>query len=686
MGNTQQKDHNLITLTINGTQVLDTRLEVLEGVEYIVAPVVAAQHQVLNGELVTADELGKYVEAWNGIALVAGHPKINGVFVSANDPQILEQWQIGKFFHAAIDGSRLVGEVWINHKKARELGGDALTILEAIERGDEIEVSTGYFRDLIPVIGKYNGKDYYGIATNLRPDHLAILPPGEIGACSWVDGCGVRANESEGAYRVPDVVRVLAHRVLPSLTKECEQSIATNLANGAPIPQDQMIRVAGFIDAIGKDPQRYGSPDRALITNAAATQVEPLVRVPHTVTRGPITNAHKSGIMVALLVPLEAAPLLIPNAEDLPDGSQPSSPGLLHITLAYMGHTDDADFDVQRVLDEVINFAQHTPVIPIEIGGVARFSVLDDIDGQGMTPYVLLTDSPVIGEFRDRLVEGLVWGAGARVSRDHTFTPHITVAYLPADQPTPGLLPDRVGIEMGQIVLAWGDLVFGFPLQGELVDVEARDATAASNFAASLARLDSHINEVKTMSNMHDDATNVATNDDQAVDDTQQQDAAGADTTDQGADTVTDAGSDQADGTDEGTDDEGTQHADDGQVDDGPGIDMAVLTAQVERVVTVAVNKAIKPYKEALDQLQANRNTERQTLIGEIVANSNMAKAQLDPLPDETLQALHGSVVQPCGDFRGNGGLPTTNGANGQQGDEQVVALAMPSLDERGSD
>jgi hypothetical protein len=57
-----------------------------------------------------------------------------------------------------------------------------------------LEVSTGLFSDQDSVPGEWNGEAYDAILRNYRPDHLALLPGG-TGACSWEDGCGVRANQ-----------------------------------------------------------------------------------------------------------------------------------------------------------------------------------------------------------------------------------------------------------------------------------------------------------------------------------------------------------------------------------------------------------------------------------------------------------------------------------------------------------
>jgi hypothetical protein len=177
------------------------RRESLDGVDYLVAPVIAVREGVLNGELLLAEEIGAYVEAWNGIPLPIGHPMDRGVPVSANSPELIESESVGRFYRASFDGNALRGEIWVDVNKCREVGGRALMALERLERGEPLEVSTAYFNDTEPGEGNFNGVSYNGIQRNLRPDHLALLPD-EIGACSWTDGCGApRINSQEGGEK-----------------------------------------------------------------------------------------------------------------------------------------------------------------------------------------------------------------------------------------------------------------------------------------------------------------------------------------------------------------------------------------------------------------------------------------------------------------------------------------------------
>lgn len=185
------------SLTTHSTTTANyARREIHEGREHLVAPVTAIIEGVLNGELAPAEEIGRYVNSWNGIPLPINHPTKNNVPVSANSPDLIQSQSVGRFFNARFDGKALKGEIWVDIDKATNLGGEALEVINRLENGLPLEVSTAYFNDIEEVSGTFNGKSYNGIQRNLRPDHLALLP-NDIGACSFEDGCGVRANSKE---------------------------------------------------------------------------------------------------------------------------------------------------------------------------------------------------------------------------------------------------------------------------------------------------------------------------------------------------------------------------------------------------------------------------------------------------------------------------------------------------------
>jgi hypothetical protein len=164
------------------------RAESLGGRQFLVAPVVSICKTVMNGEMLLPEEFGRHPASWDGRPVVLGHPLDNrGLPVSANSPDILDQYRIGQVYNTQANG-KLKHEIWIDIALAQQTA-DGKEVLRRLESKQPVEVSTAYFRDLEGSQGTYNGKQYWGITRNIRPDHLAILLH-EKGACSWEDGCG----------------------------------------------------------------------------------------------------------------------------------------------------------------------------------------------------------------------------------------------------------------------------------------------------------------------------------------------------------------------------------------------------------------------------------------------------------------------------------------------------------------
>lgn len=171
------------------------RREMYDGRIHTVFPAILIVEGVLNGALVAAAEFGSYVQSWNGRAIPILHPEELGEPISvANSPEVLER-SVGTIFNARLDGDRLKAELWIDEQKMDRLG--FADLLSAMREGEILEISTGYFSDDLVEVGVFNGKDYTVRHVNIRPDHVALLP-GQIGACSILDGCGApRINTAE---------------------------------------------------------------------------------------------------------------------------------------------------------------------------------------------------------------------------------------------------------------------------------------------------------------------------------------------------------------------------------------------------------------------------------------------------------------------------------------------------------
>lgn len=170
--------------------------------EFLVVPVVAMIEGVRfpangdsGGELGLTEEFGKFVDGWNNRPVVANHPTIQGEFVSANSPAVLEDFGLGTVMNSFIKDDTLVMEAWLS-LSLRDQSEKAEVMLERIENGEVIEVSVGFFTDVEKISGSFNGEEFAGVWRNIVPDHLAFLDDELIGACSIADGCGAARSDT----------------------------------------------------------------------------------------------------------------------------------------------------------------------------------------------------------------------------------------------------------------------------------------------------------------------------------------------------------------------------------------------------------------------------------------------------------------------------------------------------------
>lgn len=188
-----------ITANIDG----QVRIQTFDGRAHLVMPVVLLVEGVHTGAsgistYYSPEEMMASAHLWNGIPVPVSHPEN-----SANQPDVIEECVVGRLFNVHFDekGNKLRGEIYLDPEKTRRISAE---LLDAIRSNEKIEVSTGLYFDASREPGDWNGEHYEVRATNFHPDHLALLP-GQVGACSWDDGCGVRANKkTKGDMRVSE--------------------------------------------------------------------------------------------------------------------------------------------------------------------------------------------------------------------------------------------------------------------------------------------------------------------------------------------------------------------------------------------------------------------------------------------------------------------------------------------------
>lgn len=298
------------------------RRDKIDGEDYYVVPVVMARDDVVMNEAVFPEEEWLDI-AWNGVPVTIRHPETaDGGFMSANSRAAREKYWVGTLFEVHVEAGKLKGEAWLS---AKALNAKAPMVIDALNKGQPIDVSTGYFADVVPEQGTMNGRAYTARHTHVVPDHLALLPD-QDGACSWADGCGVRANKrsigmnikaalasfanaiklakvknADGTEPTPadpkQVIDVLIsmegawfteadRKALECLSMEALQSLAAKVANEVPV-QDPAEKKEP--EGMPKEPAgNKKDSEHAGLTNADKEALEHARRV---------ANAHKASLV-----------------------------------------------------------------------------------------------------------------------------------------------------------------------------------------------------------------------------------------------------------------------------------------------------------------------------------------------------------------------------------------------------
>lgn len=157
----------------------------------------------MNGGLYPEDEVANSFVTLNRTPVTVEHPEIDGVYVSASDPEIDFDYRIGAWNENAQkdkDGRISVDKV-INVQKAMmtEKGKrllDRVNELETSENPRPIHTSVGVFVEAesldSPMTNAY-GDEYSWIARNMHFDHDAILLD-SVGAATPEQGTGIGVN------------------------------------------------------------------------------------------------------------------------------------------------------------------------------------------------------------------------------------------------------------------------------------------------------------------------------------------------------------------------------------------------------------------------------------------------------------------------------------------------------------
>lgn len=155
----------------------------------------------------------------------------------------------------------------------------------------------------------------------------------------------------------------------------------------------------------------------------------------------------RRGTMVALFPDKETAgKLAVPGGEKSSD---------LHVTLAFLPDFDATQDDTTTLLATVEGFARSQQPLTGEVSGQGKF-----IGGQDGDVHYASIDLPDLPEFRQALVRVLT-NNGFKVSDNHGYTPHMTLAY--GDAPEQGVAENHP-LEFPDLWVAAGPTRHSFPL------------------------------------------------------------------------------------------------------------------------------------------------------------------------------------------------------------------------------
>ena len=153
------------------------------------------------------------------------------------------------------------------------------------------------------------------------------------------------------------------------------------------------------------------------------------------------------GVMIALFPPAHVAHQLAVEGGE--------SPEELHVTLAFLGKKADLGDRYGELQKVVADFAKEHGPLSGEVSGLGLFTA-----GPKPVTYASV-DVPGLPHFRQELVKTLE-AAGFTVSKDHGYTPHMTLAYDDRRHVNPA----NLDLTFGQVTLAVGGDRTSYELTG----------------------------------------------------------------------------------------------------------------------------------------------------------------------------------------------------------------------------
>ena len=204
----------------------------------------------------TAEYLAADAEKWNGKPVVISHPQnAQGEYISAFSEGVIH---VGKIHNARFEDEKLKADLILHETK---LTAASPTALSYIKENRPLDVSIGAFTEEMQVAGEWNGENYESVTTAYSPDHLALLP-GEPGACSWNDGCGIRVNKNNVDVEFTDDPQRVQKKVEYSAIST-NQRRQEKIVNNEKRKEKEMSKNSDLVDRLIANPlSNFAEADR----------------------------------------------------------------------------------------------------------------------------------------------------------------------------------------------------------------------------------------------------------------------------------------------------------------------------------------------------------------------------------------------------------------------------------------
>lgn len=224
------------------------RKDVRNGRQVLVVPSATMPADiVMNGVKYPKEVIEASFATLNRAPAPCGHPKLNGNFLPARDPEAINHFHVGAWNeNVQWDGKRVLLDKVIDVEYAKQTE-QGKRLLNAIEKGEPISTSTG----LLAEVEMANGDNYKQVAKNVLFDHDAILLDEEP-AASPEQGVGMLVNgksipvmnyELNTAYREIDwagqeMVRSIQRAADATLWSKIRDKVMAVIKEAVGIPAD----------------------------------------------------------------------------------------------------------------------------------------------------------------------------------------------------------------------------------------------------------------------------------------------------------------------------------------------------------------------------------------------------------------------------------------------------------------